>query len=287
MTHKRHALLLFTKAPLPGIVKTRLTQEFGGIFTPEEAADFYKHCLLDVTEIAFDAIAELSEASKKEAEAKGCEPDAWDVVISTSPESNLPHLQKLFEEYGPWPSEIKFIVDHGKTFDEHFDDAIGQVFEQGYESMVALGGDLPQCPVSHIVSAFQWLDYFSSYSETGAFVQAPCQECGVSVVGYTRSTPMDSTGVYYNVDGLTCLDAYTAKARERGIPVACLPQVADIDDAQDLAHATSLIHAVGYAGAHQPGLHVPRYTLWWLDAHGIVASAPPNENHDPRDQVDL
>jgi uncharacterized protein len=279
--------MLFTKAPLPGVVKTRLTQEFGGIFSPEESADFYKHCLLDVTEIIFAAFAQLTEEAEKKAAASGEAPDTYDLVVSTSPADNLPHLEKVYAEHGPWPSEIRFIVDQGKSFDEHFDDAFNQVFADGYESIVSVGGDLPQLPASHIVSAFQWLDYLSKDSENGAFVEAPCQECGVSLVGYTKSTPMDSTGVYYNTDGITCLDAYVSKVTERNIPMACLSPCADIDDGQDLAHAASLIRALGAAGPHQPGLHVPRYTLWWLDAHGIVASAPPNDNHDPREYLDL
>jgi len=42
MSGKKHAFLLFTKAPAPGVTKTRLTEARGGILTPEEAADFYR-----------------------------------------------------------------------------------------------------------------------------------------------------------------------------------------------------------------------------------------------------
>lgn len=285
MSDKKHALLLFSKAPLPGVVKTRLTVENGGIFTPEEAADFYRHCLLDVAEIGYAALAELSQTAA-EASANGDVPDSYEVFVSTSPESGLESLKAALDAGGPWPSEMHFIVDHGKTFDEHFDDAFQQIFARGYTSIVAIGGDLPQLPPSHIVQAFQWLDYFSSFSLNGGFVQAPCQECGVSLVGYTNTTPMDSMGVYYNLDGIAALDGYVAKARERNVPMACLSQVADIDDTGDLAHAASFIRALGYAGSHQPGLHVPRWTLWWIDAHGIVISTPPNSLHDPREMLD-
>ena len=287
MSDRKHAVLLFSKAPLPGVVKTRLTEELGGIFTPDEAADFYRHCLLDVAEITYAAIAELAEAAAADATENGGSPDTYDLFVSTSPESNLEPLKAALDAGGPWPSEMHFMVDHGATFDEHFDDAFRQIFALGYASVVAIGGDLPQLPPNHIVQAFQWLDYFGSYSEIGGFVQAPCQECGVSIVGYTNTTPMDSTGVYYNLDGIPALDAYVAKARERGVPVACLTQVADIDDVGDLAHAASYVRALGYSGAHQPGIHVPRYTLWWLDAHGIVISTPPNALHDPREMIDV
>ncbi|HEY5529113.1 MAG TPA: DUF2064 domain-containing protein [Thermoleophilia bacterium] len=286
MPNKKHALLLFAKAPLPGVVKTRLTEARGGIFSPEEAADFFKHCLLDVAEIGFSALSELADLSRVEAEAGGGAADSYDLFLSTSPADNLPHLEKVFEEAGPWPAPIRFMIDSGKTFDEHFDDAFSQLFAAGYSSVVAIGGDVPALPPSHIVSAFRWLDYFASYSDIGGFVQAPCQECGVSLVGYTDKTPMDSPGVYYNLQGMAALDAYIAKAAERKVPVACLSPVADIDDTGDLAHAASLVRALGYAGAYQPGLHVPRYTLSWLDSKGIVISTPPNSEHDPREMLD-
>ncbi len=287
MSEKKHALLVFTKAPIPGIVKTRLTVENGGIFTPEQAADFYRCCLLDVIEISYAALAELREQAIAEVADSGGTPDTYELFVSTSPESNLGPLKEAIETGGPWPSPMEFIIDSGKTFDEHFDDAFRQIFERGYSSIVAIGGDLPQLPPSHIVQAFQWLDYFSKYSETGGFVHAPCQECGVSIVGYTADTPMDSEGIYYNLDGIACMDGYVAKARERNVPVACLTQVADIDDTGDLAHAVSFIRAMGYSGPHQPGLHVPRWTLWWVDSHGLRIATPPNDLHDPRGMLDV
>ena len=38
MTEKKHALLLFSKPPIPGLVKTRMTKANGGILTPEQSA---------------------------------------------------------------------------------------------------------------------------------------------------------------------------------------------------------------------------------------------------------
>jgi len=280
MIENKQALLLFAKAPVPGKVKTRLTEAHGGIFTPEEAADFFTCCLLDVVDVGFSALAQLKQEASADAQV------SYDFVISSSPEEDQPVLKRVLDDCGPWPATITYLVDRGQTFDEHFDDAFSQLFSAGYSSVVAVGGDLPLMPPSHIVSAFQWLDYFSSYSETGGFVQAPCQECGVSLVGYTDATPMDSAGVYYNLQGLAALDAYVIKVAQSGIPMTCLDPVADIDTTADLAHATSLVRALGYAEAHQPGLHVPHRTLHWLDSQGIRISTPPNSEHDPREMLD-
>jgi hypothetical protein len=195
-------------------------------------------------------------------------------------------LEALFAGNGPWPAPILFINDRGKTFDEHFDDAFKLLFERGYHSVVSIGGDLPTMPVTHIVQAFQWLDYFDSYSEIGGFVQAPCQECGVSLVGYTHKTPMDSTGVFYNLDGIPALVAYINKAAQSGLPVANLNPVADVDDMRDMAHTIALLQSIAYSSRFQPGLFVAHRTLDWIDDMGIKISTPPNAEHDPREAID-
>lgn len=283
MDGKAHAFMLFTKAPVSGRTKTRLTEARGGILTPQEATDFYIACLLDVADIGFKALEQLNDLAKSE---NSKQPDRYDFIVSCSPPSDLNLLESLFAECGPWTAPVKFIIDRGVNFDQHFDDAFQQLFSQGYHSVVSIGGDLPVMPVSHIVSAFQWLAYFESVSERGGFVQAPCQECGVSLVGYTANTPMDSVGVFYNPDGVPALDAYVHKARQRHIPLANLSPVADVDDVYDLAHTCSLIRAMEYASQYQPDVVVPRRTLDWIERNGIVITTPPNPEHDPREAID-
>jgi len=280
---KKHAFLLFTKAPIPGLTKTRLTIARGGILTEAEAAEFYQASLLDVAGIGFRALTQLADQAHQ---SNGMVSDQYDFVVCCSPANEQPMLEKVFEEAGPWPGPIAFINDRGKTFDEHFDDAFMQLFEQGYHSVVSIGGDLPTMPVTHIVRAFEWLAYFDSFSERGGFVQSPCQACGVSLVGYTKDTPMDSDGVFYNLNGIPALDAYTEKARKRGVPIALLDAVADVDDMEDLAHSISLMKAISYSNTYQPELFVPNRTLNWVRKIGIVISTPPNTLHDPRERID-
>lgn len=280
---KKHAFMLFTKAPLPGQTKTRLTEARGGILTPEEAADLYVASLLDVAEIGFRALEELNKLAETN---NRDEPDRYDFFVSCSPATKQKYLEEILCEAGPWPAPIHFVNDCGRNFDEHFDNAFQQLFDMGYHSVVSIGGDLPTMPVHHIVSAFQWLEYFDATSDKSGFVHTPCQECGVSLVGYTVNTPMDSTDVFYNPNGVPALDAYVAKAAERGVPVATLTPVADFDDTRDLAHTCSLIRAMAYSSHFQPDVFVPHRTLAWIERTGIVVSTPPNPNHDPRERID-
>lgn len=285
MTEKKVALLIFTKPPLEGIVKTRMTTEYGGFLTMAQAAQFYKCCFYDVCELGMHALIELQRENDALVEA---DPHAnkitYDFFVSTTPAESLPAVQDLFEEIGPWPMEVHFVVDAGTTFDEHFNDAYKKIFDRGYEAIVAIGGDVPTMPKAHVKQAFEWLEYFQELGTPG-FVMAPCQECGTSLVGYSYNTPMNHDGVYYNMDGRPALDGYVEKILENNVPTAYFDPVADIDEVTDLAHAISCMKAIREAAKYQP-LYVPIRTLTWVENMGISISTPPNDNHDPRGYLD-
>jgi len=282
MEAQRHALVLFTKAPIPGSTKTRLTKERGGILTSQEAADLYRATLLDVTEIASAA---LDICRQEQVSANGKEPDAFDFVISCSPESARTDLEQLFAQEGPRACRVQFIIDQGRTFDEHFNDAFRQLFSLGYHSAVMIGGDLPALRPYHVQSAFNWLAYLESAGH-GALVLAPCQDCGVSLVGVTAGTPIDFGGVFYNYQGISALEKIVSLCAEARIPLAMLDQISDVDTAGDLAHAITLLGCMEYAVYSQPGLVMPSRTMAWVRRTGVVVTTPPNPNHDSRETVD-
>ena len=239
MTNRKCALLIFSKPPVPGLVKTRLTRERGGILTPEQAAEFFRRSLYDVSELSMHALIELQRENDA---AVAADPTAeavtYDFYVSTTPADNVELMRETYEAIGPWPMEVHYLTDAGATFDDHFDDAFSQLFALGYDAVVSVGGDIPTLPKSHITQAFQWLDYFRSLGTPG-FVQAPCQECGTSLVGWCAETPMDNQGVYYNTGGKAALDAYVEKLKATGAPSAYLSPVADVDEGSDLDHAIS------------------------------------------------
>ena len=219
MTTKKHALLIFSKPPIPGMVKTRLTRERGGILSEQQAAEFFRRSLYDVSELCMHALIEL----QRENDARlAADPDAdavtYDFFVSTTPVDNVQAMRETYDAIGPWPMEVHYLTDAGATFDDHFDDAFAQLFALGYESVVSVGGDIPTLPKSHITQAFQWLDYFQSLGTPG-FVQAPCQECGTSLVGWSANTPMDNQGVYYNTCGRAAWRSSRRPAPRR--PTSC------------------------------------------------------------------
>jgi glycosyltransferase A (GT-A) superfamily protein (DUF2064 family) len=283
----KHALLMFSKPPVPGLVKTRLTKEKGGVFSAEDAAALFHRSLFDVMELCILAVAQLEA---EDAEAAAADPEAdrheYGFFISTTPDENVDVMRETFESAGEWPREFNYIIDEGANFDEHFDNAFQQIFDAGYDSILSVGGDIPMLPFTHVTTAFRWLQYFAATSDKGGLVQAPCQECGVSVIGWTRETPMSHEGVYYNMTGRPALDAYVEKCQENEVPFASLTPVADIDDIQDLAHAVSLARSAAYGAQFQPDFYVPRRFLDYVNWRGIQISTPPNEDRDSREGID-
>jgi glycosyltransferase A (GT-A) superfamily protein (DUF2064 family) len=273
---RKHVLSLFTKSPQPGVTKTRLTEKHGGALSEQEAADLYLATTLDVAEAAFQAL-ELCRHESGDGNIK----DEYSFFISFTPESESTRLKAIFEAEFPGVNDIHYMVDRGRNFDEHFNDHYRQLFDRGYHSVVCIGGDLPTISPEFIHRAFRWLSYLEEGSDRGAITLAPCQAAGVSLVGLTADAPMDFTGVFYNPQGISALEALISIATARQIPTAMLETQFDVDTMEDLAHIIAVISAMTYTSRFQPGIHMPRRTLDWIAKTGLVVQTPPNPEHDP------
>jgi glycosyltransferase A (GT-A) superfamily protein (DUF2064 family) len=274
---RKHALVLFSKYPEPGVTKTRLMEEYGGSLSAQEASDIYKAMVLDTAAVGLQA---LSRCRHKDGNG-----ETFDFYISSSPRSAMTKVQKMFG--AEFPAEgIHYVVDRGQNFDEHFNDCYRQLFEKGYHSVVCIGGDLPAITPDIITRAFLWLSKLEKDSPVGAMVLAPCQAGGVSLVGVTRDARVDFAGVFYNAEGVTALDALIDIAGRRKIPTALFEALSDVDYMEDLGHMISVINAMAYAAPFQPEIPVPERTLAFIRQVGLVANTPPNTSHDPRSKID-
>ena len=292
MRTRKNVLLLFSKPPAPGLVKTRLTTLKDGVFAPEVASALY-HCMLfDVVEICCAALATLEAraagADAGEPAALGAgEPvrDEYELVISTTPATNVDVMRKLFEDAGTWPRELVLIADEGASFDEHYNHAFAQAWERGADAVLSMGADMPALTTADVIGGFEALHRLDGVPG-GGIVLAPDQEMGVSIVGWTRATAFDHAGVFYNQEGLTVLPAYIAKARERNLPALYLPAVPDVDTMADLMHNVTLVEALNYCAAFDGN------TPPWRTADALAqmgwseVRVPPNDLHDPREEID-
>ena len=276
MNAKKHALVLFTKYPEPGLTKTRLMEENGGNLTATEAASLYKAMVLDTAAVALHALNTSLPQDNQGEDFRFC---------ICSPANNLPKVQEMFNSAFP-NDKIEYIADSGRNFDEHFDSCYRQLFDRGYHAVVCVGGDLPGITPNLVCRAFQSLFRLGGHSDRGAMALAPCQAGGVSLVGLTRETPMVFEGVFYNFQGVTALDALIDIASRKDIPVALFEALADVDYGEDLGHMISVTNAMAYASRFDEGIMVPARTLDFIHSTGLAAISQPNESKDPRELID-
>lgn len=286
MRERKNALLLFSKVPEPGLVKTRLTTLKDGVFAPEVASGLY-HCMLfDVVEIICAAMSKFEGRASEVDPATGEEVrDVYELVISTTPAKNVEVMRKLFDDAGTWPRELVMIADAGASFDEHYNHAFAQVWDRGADCILSMGADMPALTVNDVVAGFEALHKLDG-AERGGIVLAPDQEMGVSVIGWTRATDFDHAGVFYNQEGLTVLPAYIAKARELGLPAIYLPPIPDVDTMADLRHTVTLVEALNYCAGFD-GNTPPWRTADALEQMGwSEVRVMPNGLFDPRGHID-
>lgn len=283
MTIRRNAILLFSKPPVPGLVKTRLSTIKDGWYTPEIAASLYKCMLLDLLEITCEALADL-EAKQAAERRPGDLEDIYDIFISTTPAENIAVMEQVLADAGPWPREFTVISDSGASFDEHYNHAFEQVFERGYTTILSYGADMPTLEKFVVIEGFEKLQRLCDL-EGGGIVLSPDQQMGVSLVGWTKDTRIDHSGVFYNPDGLTVLPAYIQKAAANEIPALYLPAVPDVDTMLDLLHALTLMEAMEYCARFE-SITVPSRTLAAVRELGLEVIVPPNELRDSREGID-
>lgn len=285
MKTRKNVLLLFSKLPEAGRVKTRLTVERGGVLTQEDAAALYESMLLDVIAVCLAAF----DACTRRLPADGAN-DAYELVVSTAPAANADAMRGLLErEFGPLEGDVAFpmrvITDAGASFDAHYNDAFAQCWDAGADCILSMGADMPALTPDDVVRGFAALHELA-HMDAGGIVLAPDQEMGVSIVGWTRRTSFDHEGVFYNPSGLTVLPAYIEKAREANLPAIWLPPVPDVDTMADLMHNVTLVDALDYCSRFDGGRAPARMLATLRELGCDEVRVPPNDLMDPRDAID-
>ena len=279
---RNNVVLLFSKVPEVGLVKTRLSILKDGMFPPEEACELYRRMLLDVVEIICAALDDLEQDA---ADAGGDNAaDCYELVVSTTPPDNVAVMQELLAGEN-FPRPITVIADEGASFDEHYNHAFAQCWERGADCILSMGADMPALTKADVKFGFEQLHRLCAV-DGGGIVLAPDQEMGVSVIGWTRGTTFDHTGVFYNADGLTVLPAYIAKAREAGLPALWLPPIPDIDTMADFFHNVTLVNALAYCSEFDDVQPAHRTAEKFADLGFREIHVAPNNLFDPRDSID-
>jgi len=271
----RNAIVVFTKVPKAGETKTRLTTDRGGIFTPEEAKEFYEACLLDVIDSCV---------------ASGC----CEVYICYNQSGDGNYLKLLLETISE-PQSIKEVFsDAGGSFDHAMQYAADYIMKEGgpgrlADSILIVGGDMPCLQPTTIKEAVKKLEIIASSPKAlkcakqlagcksnigAAIIESADQAGGFNIIGYTCTTPFNFDGVFYNQEGITVLDMVVRKALEGNIPLCLIEMVPDIDIPEDLGGLIPVMNTLQLAQQYDPTVVSPTRTIKFLQEMGIESSAP-------------
>ncbi|RMF91085.1 MAG: DUF2064 domain-containing protein [Methanobacteriota archaeon] len=233
----RDGLLVFAKAPVKGLVKTRL--KAGTPLCDREVLRLYESFLADVL-----AAAERTEADQ--------------IYLSYHPAGSGNVMEGFVGERGP--AGVRLFPQEGRDFDERFTKAVESVLRE-CQSVIVIGSDLPHIQPRTINRGFGFL------RREGGMVLGPSGEGGVYLVGVTR--PLDFTGVF--TAGVE-MDNLTGLARKRGLRLLLLEELTDIDVAGDLATFICAIQAMEYA-AECGDYQLPRNTIQTVREMGLEVRA--------------
>jgi len=275
----KHAIIIFTKVPEIGKVKTRLTIERGGILTPEEAELFYEACLLDVIDVCTSV------------------DNAW-VWICNNNGGDREYLNMLITQAAHQGRIAGIFADQGGSFDECMQYAADLLLKPGKEeklaeSILIVGGDVCGLQARTLTDAIKKIDILSNtpagqkaavhldhyHSEIGAaMVVSADQAGGFNIAGFTCNTPFDFRTVFYNTEGITALEALAEKAKENCIPILPLDIVFDIDLSEDLGGIIPILNVLEQAAIIDKEINAPVHTIESLRYLGLQSVAKPVEN---------
>lgn len=236
----KNSVLIFTKAPSSGQVKTRLTSNT--CLTYEEAALLAKAMLMDT----------LTFASKSKADK---------IEIGYYPFKELSLIQEIVETVrndGNLKKKVEFQLQKGENFDERFGSVVESSFSSGSSRVIVLGADLPYMNFEIINLTFDKLN-FNNETNRVPIVLGPASEGGIYLVGLTSSFIPDWFTKYQLFRGGVEMEQFIYLVRKKKLHLSLLPPLYDIDIEVDLISLLSFIDAYKNSNSFED-FFFPKYT---------------------------
>lgn len=136
------------------------------------------------------------------------------------------HTRRVVRGSGLLVFEISERQQRGTTFGERFADAFQQIFDRGFERVIAIGNDCPALTAMDLRAAAQKMD-------TTSAVFGPAADGGAYLVALRRDAfnPAVFAALDWQTDHtLAALQAYSAD------DFCCLSEKSDVDSAANLQH---------------------------------------------------
>jgi len=247
------SVVIFTKVPIPGLVKTRLTQ---------------KTCLTEL-----DA-AKLAKAMLQDTISLSSKTNADKIQIGYFPEENLNKLKEIIEivrAEGYLNKSIEFICQSGSTFDQRFGSVVKESFKNNTKFTVVLGADLPFLDPKIVNKALEIL--VKKFDEKPIII-GPSSGGGIYLVGITKDFNPQWFSDYKLFSGGLELSKFTSFCMNNNLPLIILPPYGDIDIEEDLVSLISYIDvlknsekAIGFSFPYFTNKIIEELGLYIIEDH--------------------
>jgi rSAM/selenodomain-associated transferase 1 len=192
---EKGAVLLFTRAPIPGKTKTRLQK----LLTPEECAQLHICFLMDLK--------------------IRCEQTGMDYYVFLTPEGED---EKIVEIFG---HNVNCLPQRGDGLGIRMHNAISEVFSMGYDSCVLMGADIPEMRSEDIMDAFAVL-------KNRDIVICPTRDGGYCLVGMKKPCVTVFENQTYGCGSV--LENTAAAIESAGLICGFIQAHSDIDEPEDI-----------------------------------------------------
>ncbi len=216
---KKSAILIFTKLPKSGYVKTRLQSS---ILSMDDTMNLHQSFLLDTIKSSI-----LSDANYLIFSVAG--------IASKKKYIHKNKIEFINENNNSKIYDFVHIQSEG-TFGERMKDAIIWCFEQNISKLVILGADSPHIQPTMINHSFDKLDTYD-------LVIGPSPAGGIYLIGINNRFKLDNFEYVFDNVELTSL---ARLANSNGLTGYILPELIDIDVEEDLIGLIAWIDSLKY-----------------------------------------
>jgi rSAM/selenodomain-associated transferase 1 len=197
---KETAIIVFTRFPVEGKVKTRLAKNMGNKF----AVSFYRVC----AEHTFKELVKVKETGAE-------------LFLFCSEENEIEQMMK-------WGgTNFNYYFQQGNDLGLKMYNAFNTVFKKGYKKVIIIGTDAPDVSMNIVQSAISVLDNYN-------VVIGPANDGGYYLLGFKSKLIDLFSGIEWSTDSV--FDNTIEKLNRSKINYFMLNELTDIDTLEDLQY---------------------------------------------------
>lgn len=254
------SIIIFTKTPIPGLVKTRLTQTT--CLNEFEVTKLAKAMLQDTISLASKTIVEKIYVSYFPSDSRN---KMVNIIDSVRNDGNL-------------EKEVEFLVQIGSNFDQRFSSIVNASFKDRVNCCIIIGADLPFLDPQVINNALKLL--LSNYNEKPLII-GPSSGGGIYLIGLTNDFHPNWFKKYKFFETGVELSQIVHFSILNEFKLIILPPYGDIDLEEDLVSLIAYTDALKSAKVTD-GFHFPYYTAKLIDELGLYIIDENNQTRNRR-----